>query len=360
MKNNYFIFCFVLLFFNFSYTQERIAVCQSTSDIVILLDPSDGSVIDSNFIDLTTLGASTPKDILQVNDELWISDQIQDRIDIFDLSGNYVSTIESSIGLDNIRGMGLVNGEVWVCNAGTNNGAPGTAIVRLNTDGTLLGSFDTTNSPFDVVDTGTEAIISFISSDSIERFDYSGNSLATITTVVDFPQQLQYNASDNSIYVAGFSSPSGAYQFDIATGSQLYYSGVVMGLRGIIELDNGELLISNGSGIFSLNTSTNSTTSITTGSSQYFTRVDLSPLSTKEESLESFSMFPNPATNYLRISSKTQFNKIIVSTTLGQMVYSLETESTYEEIDISQLNSGIYIITVESITGKQVKKFIKK
>ncbi|MDH7914173.1 T9SS type A sorting domain-containing protein [Winogradskyella sp. SYSU M77433] len=359
MKKNYFLFILTTLFFNFSFSQEYIAVAQNTSDIVLLLDPTDGSVVDYNFIDLTSLAAATPKDILQVNDELWISDQIADRIDIFDLSGSYINTISSSIGLDNIRGMALVNGEVWVCNAGGSNEAPGTAIVRLNTDGTLIGSFATPNSPFDVIDTGTEAIISFISSNSIERYDYSGNSLSTITTSVNFPQQLQYNSSDNSIYVTGFSSPSGLYKFDVATGTQQYYSSVVSSLRGVIELDNGEFLVSNSSGVFSLDTGSNTSTSIISGSSQYFTRVDLTPLSIEEETLESFGLYPNPAKNFLNIKANVQFNKIVISNSLGQTVSTLDAESNQDEIDISQLNSGIYIVTLESDTGKQVKKFIK-
>ncbi|WP_047547900.1 T9SS type A sorting domain-containing protein [Psychroserpens sp. Hel_I_66] len=351
---------FSLLCVSFLFSQERIAVAQSTRDVVILLDPTDGSVINNDFIDLTTLGASTPKDILQVGDELWITDQIQDRIDRFDLTGTYVSTIESTVGLDNLRGLALVNGEVWVCNAGSNNGAPGNAIVRFDTDGNLLGNYPTANSPFDVIDTGTEAIISFINGDSIERFDYSGNSLSVITTSVDFPQQLQYDSTSGSLLVAGFSPPSGIYQFNVSTGAQEYYLDLGSGLRGVIELDNGTLLASSSSGLFTVDTTTNTFNNYNTENSQYFSKVDLTPLSVDDNTFSSFIMYPNPATNYLEISARNKFTTINVSNILGQKVLELNTDSNTERLDVSGLQSGVYLIVVSNGNESVVKKFIKK
>ena len=68
--------------------QERIAILQEP--FVVLLDPNNGSIVDPTFIDLTPLNQGTPKGIIQVNEEIWISDQIEDRIDRFDLDGNYI------------------------------------------------------------------------------------------------------------------------------------------------------------------------------------------------------------------------------------------------------------------------------
>ncbi|MBV7267957.1 T9SS type A sorting domain-containing protein [Winogradskyella luteola] len=349
-----------LLYFTFSFSQERIAVAQSSRDVVILLDPNDGSLIDNDFIDLTAFGAGTPKDILQVSNELWITDQIEDRIDRFDLTGSYISTIDSSVGLDNVRGLASVNGEVWVCNAGTNNGAPGNAIIRFDTAGNLLGNFSTTNSPFDVVDTGTEAIIGFINTDSIERFDYSGNSLSVITTTVDFPQQIQYNETDVSIYVAAFSAPRGVYEFNIPSGNQDYYLDIGVSLRGIIELDNGNLLASGGSGLYTVNTTTNAFTNFNTESSQYLSRVNLTPLSVEEDTLLSFSIHPNPATDDLNLTANINFTNIRISNLLGQNVFELNTDSKTERIDISNLKAGVYMLSVQNENRSVVKKFVKK
>ena len=108
-----FIFLFALIS-NFLCAQQRIAVLQEP--FVVLLDPIDGSIIDPTFIDLSSLNPGTPKDLLQVENELWISDQLEDRIDRFDLTGVYLGALTT--GLDNIKGMDIVNQtEVWVTNS---------------------------------------------------------------------------------------------------------------------------------------------------------------------------------------------------------------------------------------------------
>ncbi len=79
---------------------------------MVLLDPDTGAIVNPSFINLTPLNPGTPKDIAQVGDELWITDQLRDRIDRFDLDGNHLGQIGCQIpggGLDNIKGLTLVN-----------------------------------------------------------------------------------------------------------------------------------------------------------------------------------------------------------------------------------------------------------
>ena len=108
---------------------------------VVLLDIYDGSLVIDNFINLEATGAGTPKDVLQVGDEIWVCDQVGDRIDRFDISGNHLGVIGAGGGLDNVRGMGIVGDEVWLSNAGTANGAPGNATIRISFDGEILDHF---------------------------------------------------------------------------------------------------------------------------------------------------------------------------------------------------------------------------
>ena len=271
---------FIFLSGSIAYAQDRIAVIQSPN--VVLLDPANGAIVDPSFIDLTPLNPGTPKGIIQVLDEIWISDQIRDRIDRFDLSGTYLSTISG--GLDNIKGMAVVNGEVWVTNADNGNGAPGDAIVRFDLDGNNLGSFSTGDSTFDIIDIGGgEVFLSYINGGSrIERRDYSGALLGNVVNnnVVNFVQQMEV-VDNTSLYAAVFSvagaNSSGLYEFDRNTGAILNYYGAQGSLRGVAILDDDNVLISNGAGIHILDPGTGNATTVAAGSSQFFGRVSLTP-----------------------------------------------------------------------------------
>ncbi len=295
MKHRY-SFLFVIFsiisgsFFN-AIAQERIASLQEP--FVVLLDPADGTILDPTFIDLTTFSPGTPKSLLQVNDEIWIADQLEDRIDRFDLTGAYLSTVGGQIsggGLDNVRGMELVNGtEVWVTNAGSNNDAPGNSIIRFDLDGNNLGFFLTTgnDSTFDIIDVGGEVYISYISTESkIERRAYDGTVLGNIVEegVVQFIQQMEQNVANSSLYAAVFSSSgsngSGLYEFSETDGSILNYWGNQGSLRGVATLEDGNILISNGSGVYILDTTTGATTSISSESGQFFGRLDFTQCTT--------------------------------------------------------------------------------
>lgn len=274
-----FLLIVFLLSFNVNEAQERYAVIQSPN--VILLDVITGEIVDPAFFEI--LNPGTPKALLQVGDEIWITHQIGDRIDRYDLEGNFISSISG--GLDNIRGLGIVNNsEVWVTNAGSNNGAPGDAIVRFDFDGNNLGFFLTTpqsTSPFDVIDNGDgEVYISYSSSNNIERRDYDGNFIANIVEpgVVNFIQQIEVE-EPGVILAAVFSvisggNQNGLYRFSESDGSILDYWSEG-NLRGVASLGNGEILWSSGAGVHRLNPGTGISTQLSGGSSQYFGRLNL-------------------------------------------------------------------------------------
>lgn len=274
-----FLLIVFLLSFNINEAQERYAVIQSPN--VILLDVITGEIVDPAFFEI--LNPDTPKALLQVGDEIWITHQLGDRIDRYDLEGNFISSISG--GLDNIRGLGIVNNsEVWVTNAGSNNGAPGDAIVRFDFDGNNLGFFLTTpqsTSPFDVIDNGDgEVYISYSSSNNIERRDYDGNFIANIVEpgVVNFIQQIEVE-EPGVILAAVFSiisggNQNGIYRFSESDGSILDYWSEG-NLRGVASLGNGEILWSSGAGVHRLNPDTGISTLLSGGSSQYFGRLNL-------------------------------------------------------------------------------------
>ena len=286
MKKNYVYIAFLSIITIFqSKAQEVIAVINEPN--IVLLDPFDGSILDPSFIDLTPLNQGQPKGITQVGNEIWISDQTADRIDRFDLTGTFISTIDT--GLDNIKGLNVIGDEVWVTNAGSNNGAPGAAIVRFNFQGNPTGNFITVGSSFDVIDAGSgEVYISYIGNDTrIERRDYQGNILGDLvsTGVVTFIQQMVLAPDANTVFAAVFSNNganiAGLYEFSRVDGTivDFWQEG---SLRGVMPLGNGNFLLSAGTnyGVKILDPVSGNTTQLWPESSQYFARLNLSPCST--------------------------------------------------------------------------------
>ena len=75
--------------------------------------------------------------------------------------------------------------------------------------------------------------------------------------------------------------------------------------------------------------------------------------------IKDFIIFPNPVQNKLIIQSATvDFNSISISDMNGRVVNSLK-NTVSNEIDVSNLQSGMYFLIIQSSEGKLTKKFIK-
>ncbi len=270
MKKNLLFLGFLILMGIHTFSQEKIAVIQDP--FVLLLNAETGEIEDPAFIDLTPLNPGTPKGIRQVGEEIWITDQIEDLIFRFDLEGNYLSSITG--GMDNIKGFGAIDGsEVWVTNAGSNNGAPGEAIVRFDLDGNNLGNFPTpTGTTFDILDNGAgEVYISYIDNGSpIESWDYAGNFIDNLVdpNVLNFAQQMWITDAGH-LLIANFSTVSRILLYDIDAHASIA-EWPVSNPRGVIETGDGHILWTNSGGIHRLDPNTGTSTTLSSGSSQYF------------------------------------------------------------------------------------------
>jgi len=235
--------------------QQFVLGLDSLADAGHLFDPNTGTVVQQNFIDIGSLDttASTPKAALQVGNQIWVSDQIRDTIYRFDQKGQLVGQINS--GLDNIKGMELVNDKVWVTNAGTNNGAPGNAIVMIDAQtGSITNSVATSGSLFDVLRIGNLVMGSNITTEDLEWYNLDGtfNSIfhsSDGVSDIDFPQQI-FGEDDGGVLVSGFSPPSGVYSFESDGTSNGIVAANNLGPRGIYRLGNDNFLWTNGDGFF--------------------------------------------------------------------------------------------------------------
>ncbi|WP_417861043.1 T9SS type A sorting domain-containing protein [Winogradskyella sediminis] len=85
-------------------------------------------------------------------------------------------------------------------------------------------------------------------------------------------------------------------------------------------------------------------------------------LNTEEFELNSVGLYPNPAKESITLASDTSIKNVEIFNSLGQVVLTKNSDfSNTNVFDISNLTSGVYIMTINSTDGaSQTKKFIKE
>ncbi|MEP0845449.1 MAG: hypothetical protein HRF50_01355 [Phycisphaerae bacterium] len=260
------VVCCALAGVGLAQAQEYIMMPDSTNNRLVFFDPFDGSLVNPNVFGLA---GGTPLHALQVGNEIWVSEQIGDRISRWDFSGNSLGAISG--GLDNVRGMGLINNVVYLCNDGTGNGAPGNSLHMFDTTGASLGFFMTpaTTGPFGVLEyPGGLLASSDSANDDIHKYTLAGGSLGTFhnSTSLNFVEQMDY-AANGDVLAAAFSSNVVA-RLDAVTGSILS-TFTASGARGVRQLGDGNIMWSNSSGAHVYDVDTGISTQVYAGGGRY-------------------------------------------------------------------------------------------
>lgn len=244
---------------------NQLLVVDTRLNRVVTVSAVDGSIVNASFITDANSAATydfvTPRAAIRVANQIWVSDQSPtiNAIYRFDLNGTYLGRVGGADGgLSNVRGLRYIDGVVYAVNAGTTNGAPGPAIVRVATDGTILGSFATTANgvgvqPWDVMQVGNELFVTDGTSRSVLRFNSLGEYLGAFTGAFNnIPQQMALTASGTLLVAANGSQPLnsfGLYEFSAAGTLLRSWAGTPgLGVRGVAQLANGRYLISEAGG----------------------------------------------------------------------------------------------------------------
>ncbi len=77
-----------------------------------------------------------------------------------------------------------------------------------------------------------------------------------------------------------------------------------------------------------------------------------------ENVVSEVSIYPNPATSVLNVDA-AGYNQVEVINMLGQVVYS-NSISNNAQINVSDLNNGVYFVRLSGANGTTTQKFIKK
>lgn len=267
---------------------QAILTPDTTNFFLIAVSPLNGAPISfstkplGRWLDLSvTIDSSTIGSLrhaLQIGSEVWVTDQLSSIIYRYSAQSEKPRYLGSISSVFNPRGMGVVNGEMWVACGDTGSG-PG--IARFTPGGQLIGSF-AAEDPFAVLELdGTSALTSNIQQNRLDRFGTTGpigNSLGVWsgTSNLDFPMQITrwLDAGVPRILTVGFSgNDPGLYVYDPATGAYVKRlltiaflpEVTVVNPRGAAPLQNGEILWTGSQGIFALNVTTMTSRVIYTG-----------------------------------------------------------------------------------------------
>lgn len=83
-------------------------------------------------------------------------------------------------------------------------------------------------------------------------------------------------------------------------------------------------------------------------------------LGTPNFAFDHFVYYPNPVKNSLTVSNNTTIDKIEITSVLGQKVKTISVNNLQAEIDLSELNRGLYFVKVTSLGQEKTVKIIKE
>ncbi len=79
-----------------------------------------------------------------------------------------------------------------------------------------------------------------------------------------------------------------------------------------------------------------------------------------DENESSLNIYPNPVNNRLFITANEKIESISIYTITGVMVYNAQCTMNNTQLDVANLNSGIYFIKINTNNGEIVKRFVKE
>lgn len=245
---------------------QYLLIPNSGRDQVWQVSAFDGSIISQNFIQDTTLSTPTHA-IASGRGTIFVSDQILDSVREYDMNGNYLGDVVGPAqGLDNIRGIAVRNGELYVTVA---SGALTNTIQKFNLTTNQQSTWATlpsgSSSPWYIHFRANDVLVSESGGDDIVRYDFNGNFLSRFYNSsgindLNFPMQIAETTTGH-IFVAGFSLPTALYRFH-SSGSMTGVFPVNTGLRGVYELGNGKILWTGGTRFGTYDPATNQFTDI--------------------------------------------------------------------------------------------------
>ena len=71
-----------------------------------------------------------------------------------------------------------------------------------------------------------------------------------------------------------------------------------------------------------------------------------------------FDIYPNPASDYIRINSNVGVESLIIRDITGRVVTEMNNISSSERIDLSGFKTGMYLVAIKNGNSVSTKKLI--
>ncbi len=225
---------------------DVLLIPNSTADDIGIYDPANGNLIGTFLTDTTHF--STPICAIPGPDgKIYVSDQVADAVFVYDREGNYISTYaDGTDGLNNIRGIDFRNDTLFVTSGDD-------YVARFAGEHNRLSDFinDGTDS-FDIyfLPDG-RALLADIqgTTDNIRLYNADGSFVMELFSV-NFPEQIQIDLVAPGDYLN--TSFSAALITDFELNGSIISTVPWSSGRGVYRLGNGNLLATNGNGVFEI------------------------------------------------------------------------------------------------------------
>ena len=89
-------------------------------------------------------------------------------------------------------------------------------------------------------------------------------------------------------------------------------------------------------------------------------RINSTTLNVSESTIEDFKYFPNPVNNTLNLQAKTAIDDVVIHNLLGQEVMNLKPKTLSHQVNMSDLNDGLYMVTVTISGNTKTFKIVKE
>ena len=198
--------------------------------------------------------------------------------------------------------------------------------------------------------------------DEGDEFDFGFNTRTLVFNISDLDNivlHMEYEGETSSVDHNGY-----------VIGDKYYLANYSSGLRvvDISDIENGNMTASSYFDTYPSNNNANyegswnvypffESGNIVISGTNGFTLVrNNSSLGNSDADLENFNLYPNPAKNNLTVNSKNEpLKQIEVFNILGQRIIDLNFSSSLSEnIDISSLNTGMYLVKINNLTTKRL------